>query len=151
MTKVPLAVLEDIADRSGGDGKEYKRLYMRERRKDPEFRRKTLDCQMRYSHTIGGRWFDARSKAKRRSLVWELTLEYYRDAVENRPCHYCGKVIVCRSCGLDRKDNSKGYVVGNVVPCCWDCNTMKSKFLSYDEMKLIWAMRRANYPEIPDN
>lgn len=30
--------------------------------------------------------------------------------------------------GIDRMDNSKGYVAGNVVPCCKPCNTMKSNF-----------------------
>lgn len=27
--------------------------------------------------------------------------------------------------GIDRKDSSKSYIEGNMVPCCWDCNRMK--------------------------
>jgi len=27
--------------------------------------------------------------------------------------------------GLDRIDNTKGYVIDNVVPCCGHCNLMK--------------------------
>lgn len=34
--------------------------------------------------------------------------------------------------GIDRVDNSKGYVKGNVVPCCKPCNTMKSN-LTFEE------------------
>lgn len=28
--------------------------------------------------------------------------------------------------GIDRKDSSKGYTIDNCVPCCTECNTMKS-------------------------
>jgi hypothetical protein len=34
--------------------------------------------------------------------------------------------------GLDRKDNDKGYLQDNVVPCCYDCNT-KKKFKPYEK------------------
>jgi hypothetical protein len=27
--------------------------------------------------------------------------------------------------GVDRIDNSRGYLLDNCVPCCWDCNQMK--------------------------
>ena len=58
-----------------------------------------------------------------------------------QPCHYCGTLPAKRnklhsterrfglpmapSHGLDRVDSSKGYTLGNVVTCCWDCNTAK--------------------------
>lgn len=47
----------------------------------------------------------------------------------NQPCFYCN-VLPDKSTrsglhGLDRVDNTKGYIMGNVVPCCPACNTMK--------------------------
>lgn len=30
--------------------------------------------------------------------------------------------------GIDRIDNSKGYILGNVVPCCYQCNTAKLNY-----------------------
>jgi hypothetical protein len=39
--------------------------------------------------------------------------------------------------GLDRKDNSGGYTPENTVPCCKDCNSLKSNTLSYDEAMLL--------------
>lgn len=41
--------------------------------------------------------------------------------------------------GIDRVDNSIGYVPTNVVSCCWNCNRAKGK-LSYDEF-IAWAIR----------
>ena len=50
-------------------------------------------------------------------------------------CHYCGKPPnkSHRKCdtflynGLDRVDNSIGYIASNVVPCCYICNKMKGE------------------------
>jgi hypothetical protein len=40
------------------------------------------------------------------------------------PCHYCGGEVEQRL-GLDRIENDKGYIPGNVVQCCLTCNHMK--------------------------
>ena len=56
---------------------------------------------------------------------FQLTEEQY-DALRQGGCHYCG-----RSCtethtnGIDRVDNDRGYVIGNCVSCCSDCNYAK--------------------------
>lgn len=50
------------------------------------------------------------------------------------PCEYCSTT---KNIGLDRLDNLKGHTKNNVVPCCIDCNKIKSNSLTYDEMKLI--------------
>ncbi len=44
------------------------------------------------------------------------------------PCHYCGLPPT----GLDRIDSSQGYLVENVVPCCYRCNLMKSDLTQAD-------------------
>lgn len=38
---------------------------------------------------------------------------------------------------IDRKENDRGYVEDNVVPCCFNCNRIKGSFFSSDEMKFI--------------
>lgn len=38
-------------------------------------------------------------------------------------CYYCGDKI--DGLGIDRVNNSIGYQIGNVVPCCTMCNGMK--------------------------
>ena len=36
--------------------------------------------------------------------------------------------------GIDRKDSSRGYVKDNCVPCCRECNMVKSEIVDFDEM-----------------
>ena len=42
--------------------------------------------------------------------------------------------------GIDCIDSSKGYVEGNVVPCCKSCNEMKSSKSSEDFLRQVEAI-----------
>lgn len=75
-------------------------------------------------------------RAKRRNLEWSLNKEQVKKLTK-QDCHYCGiepqQIISQTGCngpyiynGLDRIDNSKGYIIDNVVPCCKFCNQAKS-------------------------
>lgn len=92
-------------------------------------------------------WRELFAKLKRRGWDFHLTLPQLK-AVTQLPCSYCGKEpsniyrlkykvdgkyqrgvdpsMEIRWSGLDRVDSAKGYVHGNVVPCCGECNGMKS-------------------------
>lgn len=79
----------------------------------------------------------AKHQAKSRGLDWTLTEEQFWAEVA-RPCHYCGNELHAPSVtnsGLDRLDNAKGYLPGNVVSCCRACNTIKSHYLTPSETK----------------
>jgi hypothetical protein len=84
--------------------------------------------------------------AKKRNIEFDLSFENFCNLVI-QPCHYDNKLSdklskVNRSSsqimytGLDRKNNLLGYTLSNVVPCCTECNRMKSNILSYEEMKI---------------
>ena len=64
-----------------------------------------------------------RAGALRRGLPYDLTLDQFMSFWQ-KSCRYCGDEI--ETVGLDRVDNSKGYLFSNVVPCCKICNSMKS-------------------------
>lgn len=59
--------------------------------------------------------------ARRRNLKFQLSNEDFKQIV-SRPCHYCG---LPQASGIDRKDNSLGYVLNNVVASCATCNFCK--------------------------
>jgi hypothetical protein len=77
------------------------------------------------------------------------------------PCYYCGEIDsreqdnthgrkvgkfkdhykVEEINGVDRIDSSKGYFIGNVVPCCSMCNRMKCNFTTecfFDKIEKIY-------------
>ena len=81
--------------------------------------------------------------AKKRELDFFLTKEDFTTLVL-QTCHYCGsapnnfKKLYKKGLspegelrshlfvnGIDRIDSTKGYVLGNVVPCCRTCNVAK--------------------------
>lgn len=63
-----------------------------------------------------------RGGARRRGYEFNLTLEDLK-LFWHKPCYYCGTKI--DFIGMDRIDNTKGYILGNIVSCCWLCNEMK--------------------------
>ena len=75
-----------------------------------------------------------KASAALRGIPWELTDEKFR-ALTSSPCHYTGNspssVIRAKSGeeyvynGIDRVDNTQGYLPKNCVPCCTEINKMK--------------------------
>jgi len=73
-----------------------------------------------------------KSGAKRRGLAWELSDSHALELIRSS-CVYCGKAPIN---GIDRKDNSQGYLPDNTVACCSQCNRAKhvqsfATFLAY--------------------
>lgn len=82
-----------------------------------------------------------RSKAKRRGLEWALSEAEYSELRANL-CSYCGFSLPIYGSGLDRVDNSKGYVLGNLVPCCSSCNLTRRDTFTYEEMLVLGKVIR---------
>ena len=80
----------------------------------------------------GARLSSYRSDAKRREHEFTLTKEEFM-LFWQKPCHYCNDPI--ETAGLDRVDNNKGYVLGNLVPCCWTCNMAKRAMTKADFLR----------------
>ena len=73
--------------------------------------------------------------AKRRGLEYNLTEKQFKKITKEN-CFYCGAKpnnISDRKMnngeyifnGIDRLNNNKGYIIDNVVPCCFICNRAK--------------------------
>lgn len=91
-------------------------------------------------------------KAKQRGLMWGLTRNQFRE-ITLQLCHYCNikpKQVIGEGnngCyvynGIDRVDNSGGYFLENVVPCCGNCNAAKMA-MGYEEFR-EWIGRVYNH------
>jgi len=88
-------------------------------------------------------------RARKNKLEFTLQPKEFEELI-HKDCFYCGTPPSnhyksrfddndCIYNGLDRVDNTKGYTVDNVVPCCKNCNTTKGA-LSTDEFR-AWVNR----------
>lgn len=79
-----------------------------------------------------------RKSARSKNLPFEISDELMTELFKGR-CHYCGRApykayhatnrygaFVAN--GIDRLVVSRGYEIGNVVSCCWECNFMKRAY-----------------------
>lgn len=62
--------------------------------------------------------------AKKRNLLFTLT-DNECLKIFSKKCYYCGFINQSHGIGIDRADNTKGYIKSNCVPCCTQCNIMK--------------------------
>lgn len=69
-----------------------------------------------------------------RNYIWNITKDDFSKLIF-QPCYYCGAPPsqIVKGCvhavlynGVDRVDNSKGYIAGNLVTACGICNRWKS-------------------------
>lgn len=100
--------------------------------------------------TVCGIMAQYRTGAKKRNFDFILT-EVVVKALINGVCFYCGSPpanmyryreipdVIRKYSGIDRVDSSKGYIPGNVVSCCQQCNIAKNK-LSISEFD-EWVKR----------
>lgn len=76
----------------------------------------------KHNLTTKGRFTRTKSGATSRGLDFNLSIEYFNTLI-NGLCEYCGEGS--GYIGIDRIDNDKGYIEGNVCSCCTLCNMMK--------------------------
>lgn len=97
--------------------------------------------------SLNGLYYEYVRSAKKRHKNFELSKNEFKELTSSN-CHYCGKIpskiYYKEGCkgeykfnGVDRKDNSRGYTLDNSLPCCWECNNIKSNILSYEEMIIV--------------
>jgi len=94
-----------------------------------------------------------KESAKHRNVPWDLN-ENDAHKLMRQNCFYCGatpNTIGGTSLfnglfiynGLDRFDNSRGYNIDNVVPCCFKCNNAKLDMTAEDF--ITWLLRASEY------
>jgi hypothetical protein len=80
-----------------------------------------------------------RNRTRNKRLGFSISFQEFSELTA-RPCHYCGDPPSNKWArsnrnrlngdyvynGIDRVDNALGYIRGNVVPCCRQCNSAKN-------------------------
>lgn len=94
-----------------------------------------------------------KSSAARRNLEFDLSKDQFELLIFG-DCHYCGRVPQSEFKpprnksqkwrdeqvfvnGIDRIDNSIGYLVNNCSSCCWTCNKIKSAMSIQEWSKMV--------------
>ena len=72
-----------------------------------------------------------KASAKRRNIVFDLDEKLFTKLIYMN-CAYCGAKSKPKRNGIDRIDNTIGYIPENVITCCKKCNQMKGKLSKTD-------------------
>ena len=68
---------------------------------------------------------------------WSIPFEKWLKFI-NSPCYYCNILSKTKvGTGLDRINNSYGYHIDNVLPCCRSCNVTRGDRFTVQETKVM--------------
>lgn len=120
----PVRHADHLEKRRIRDNKRYKDdAEYREKKKQQRNREPTI----RFSHY--------KKDAKRVGRVFELTREQ-AFALFQQDCFFCGTQSTSEQLmGIDRFDNSQGYLISNVVPACEICNCYIKHANAWEDMQ----------------
>jgi hypothetical protein len=111
---------------------------------------KEQERQKKYRQTPEGLFISLKNSAIFRKLELGFTKEqfllWYSEEKEKNTCYYCKRTkeeclkdyaYRVKRFTFERKDNSKGYVPGNIVLSCSICNEVKSDIFTEEQMLTV--------------
>jgi hypothetical protein len=116
------------------------------------------NSETRYTTKEKQLWNRYKSRANHSKIPFSISVEEF-SVICGQECFYCGiepsqiinlkrftnNVLIYN--GVDRKEDSLGYVPGNCVACCWKCNQAKKNYglSEFKNMVKIWSNRMENW------
>jgi 5-methylcytosine-specific restriction endonuclease McrA len=102
-----------------------------------------------YYQSSEGIYTSLKAGAKQRNIIFLITKEefikWYNS--QEQKCCYCKRswlqikesndIYQRDRLAIDRKDNNKGYILGNIILACNRCNSIKSDYFTEKEMLKI--------------
>lgn len=71
--------------------------------------------------TLCKKYVHLAQSARDRKIEFNLSLKDYKNLLRRKTCPYSGKTLISHgenhNMSIDRIDNSKGYIKGNVIAC----------------------------------
>lgn len=74
---------------------------------------------------LNTRYVAYQKRAESKDLKFDIPLIIFTSLI-TKPCYFCGDSLELSTVGVDRLNNDEGYISGNCVACCWQCNRSKS-------------------------
>lgn len=65
-------------------------------------------------------------QAKSKGIEFSISLTSFKNMLKSKKCYFTGLPLAAETFSIDRIDNSKGYVAGNVVACHLNFNSLKA-------------------------
>lgn len=91
------------------------------RRSTPSSSKSFIDITPEQERKIKKNYQSYKTRAEKKKI--DFTIPYYVfKLITYISCYYCKHKVEQSTVGI----NNEGYVSGNCVPCCWDCNRLKS-------------------------
>lgn len=79
------------------------------------------------------RFLEYQERSVKKNNPFDLTFDEFKNMLSLN-CSYCDS---SSQMTIDRIDSTKGYVYGNVQPCCFKCNHMKYVYTNDDFLAQI--------------
>lgn len=108
---------------------------LRYKRKYPEKTKARYRREEAKRDPVKRTWKAYRANARYKGIEYSLQRKLHDDLVTDN-CFYCGELPKPVN-GIDRVDNSVGYVENNVVTACFRCNSSKNSGTQADFIR--WA------------
>ena len=105
--------------------------------------RTCIPCAEKESQSVVNRLRTYKGGAKKRNLAWDLT-DNYASILFQMACDYCNKQEGLN--GIDRQDNSLGYIQDNCVPCCDICNFGKGQLSETEFLNMCLKVTAHRFP-----
>jgi hypothetical protein len=107
----------------------------------------------KYTNTKHGRFKELLKGAKKsagdRNQEFSITYDYLKEQWENQQglCLYTGWEMTTKTndltlVSIERKDNQKGYIPGNVVLVCWCVNRARARMSIKDFVSMCEAVSK---------
>jgi hypothetical protein len=74
---------------------------------------------------VAKKYVSLQQSAKKRGKDFDLSLTSLKNLLKAKKCYYTGVPLTHATRSIDRVDNTKGYIKGNVVACHTNINQLK--------------------------
>ena len=116
---------------------EFSRIERQHRKKDT-----SSEPIVDFDVFVATKYLSKKMNAEERGLEFNLSLTSMRNLCKAKRCYFSGIPLTDKNRTIDRVDNKKGYIKGNVVACCKEVNTLKGQLENESNVLNLKSLHR---------